>query len=168
MKTCFLRPLCWRRWTFLWNVFNSKNIIPGYLYRFNKNNTAVYESICEPQIRNRCQWTGILIFLCRKGSDCKSWFNGMGKTCPLVLFIGHGSHSANNPFGSSLDCGACAASPGRHNARMLAKIANIPEVRQALKENHNIGIPASTIFLRRTQYHYRWDTAFRLRDSRLS
>jgi uncharacterized protein YbcC (UPF0753/DUF2309 family) len=48
---------------------------------------------------------------------------------------------------SSLDCGACAASPGRHNARMLAKIANIPEVRQALKENHNIGIPASTILL---------------------
>jgi uncharacterized protein YbcC (UPF0753/DUF2309 family) len=44
------------------------------------------------------------------------------------------------------DCGACAASPGRHNARMLAKIANIP-VRQALKENHNIGIPASTIFI---------------------
>jgi uncharacterized protein YbcC (UPF0753/DUF2309 family) len=30
---------------------------------------------------------------------------------------------------------------------MLAKIANIPEVRQALKENHNIGIPASTIFI---------------------
>jgi uncharacterized protein YbcC (UPF0753/DUF2309 family) len=29
---------------------------------------------------------------------------------------------------------------------MLAKIANIPEVRQALKENHNIEIPASTIF----------------------
>jgi uncharacterized protein YbcC (UPF0753/DUF2309 family) len=61
-------------------------------------------------------------------------------------FIGHGSHSANNPFGSSLDCGACAASPGRHNARMLAKIANIPEV-QTLKENHNIEIPASTILL---------------------
>jgi uncharacterized protein YbcC (UPF0753/DUF2309 family) len=30
---------------------------------------------------------------------------------------------------------------------MLAKIANIPEVRQALKENHNIEIPASTIFI---------------------
>jgi uncharacterized protein YbcC (UPF0753/DUF2309 family) len=28
-----------------------------------------------------------------------------------------------------------------------AKIANIPEVRQALKENHNIEIPASTILL---------------------
>jgi hypothetical protein len=47
-----------------------------------------------------------------------------------------------------------AASPGRHNARMLAKIANIPEVRQALKENHNIET-ASTFLLRRTQYHYR-------------
>jgi hypothetical protein len=31
-------------------------------------------------------------------------------------------------------------------------------VRQALKENHNIEIPASTIFIGRTQYHYRWDT----------
>jgi uncharacterized protein YbcC (UPF0753/DUF2309 family) len=30
---------------------------------------------------------------------------------------------------------------------MLAKIANIPEVRQALKENHDIEIPASTIFI---------------------
>jgi uncharacterized protein YbcC (UPF0753/DUF2309 family) len=78
----------------------------------------------------------------------------MGKTCPLGTLMGHGSHSANNPFGSSLDCGACAASPGRHNARM-AKIANIPSA-TSLEENHNIGIPASTIFYwRRTQYHYR-------------
>jgi hypothetical protein len=61
----------------------------------------------------------------------------MEKLAPLVLFIGHGSHSANNPFGSSLDCGACAASPGRHNARMLAKIANIPSA-TSLEENHNI------------------------------
>jgi hypothetical protein len=30
---------------------------------------------------------------------------------------------------------------------MLAKIANIPEVRQALKANHTIEIPASTIFI---------------------
>jgi uncharacterized protein YbcC (UPF0753/DUF2309 family) len=36
-----------------------------------------------------------------------------------------------------------------------SKKANIPEVRQALKENHNIEIPASTIFIGRTQYHYR-------------
>jgi hypothetical protein len=26
-------------------------VAPGYLYRFNKNNTAAYESV-EPQIRN--------------------------------------------------------------------------------------------------------------------
>jgi uncharacterized protein YbcC (UPF0753/DUF2309 family) len=73
---------------------------------------------------------------------------GWEKLAPLVLFIGHGSHSANNPFGSSLDCGACAAaSPGRHNARMLAKIANIPEVRQALKENHNIEFQLVPFFI---------------------
>jgi uncharacterized protein YbcC (UPF0753/DUF2309 family) len=69
----------------------------------------------------------------------------MGKTCPISAFIGHGSHSANNPFGSSLDCGACAASPGRHNARMLAKIQN--RSASSLEENHNIEIPASTIFI---------------------
>jgi uncharacterized protein YbcC (UPF0753/DUF2309 family) len=65
-------------------------------------------------------------------------FNGMGKTCPLVLFIGHGSHSANNPFGSSLD-----VEPVLQVLvgimQMLAKIANIPSA-TSLEENHNIGI----------------------------
>jgi uncharacterized protein YbcC (UPF0753/DUF2309 family) len=54
----------------------------------------------------------------------------------LVLFIGHGS--TLQIIGSSLDCGACAASPGRHNARMLTK--NIPSA-SSLEENHNIEIP---------------------------
>jgi uncharacterized protein YbcC (UPF0753/DUF2309 family) len=129
----------------------ARTLAPGYLYRFNKNNTAAYESICEPQIGNTCttEQTHLDIPLAEKVAIVKGAFDLMGweKLAPLVLFIGHGSHSANNPFGSSLDCGACAASPGRHNARMLAKIANIPEVREALKENHNIEIPASTIFI---------------------
>jgi uncharacterized protein YbcC (UPF0753/DUF2309 family) len=30
----------------------ARTLAPGYLYRFNKNNT--YESVCEPQIRNTC------------------------------------------------------------------------------------------------------------------
>jgi len=53
---------------------------------------------------------------------------------PLVLFVGHGSKTANNPFGSSLDCGACAANPGRHNARLLAALANEKGVRKILAE----------------------------------
>jgi hypothetical protein len=129
----------------------ARTILPGYLYRFNQNNAADYESIFEPQIRNTCtpEQTHVDIPLAEKVAIVKGAFDLMGweKLAPLVLFIGHGSQSANNPFGSSLDCGACAASPGRHNARMLAKIANIPEVRQALKENHGIEIPASTIFI---------------------
>jgi len=130
----------------------ARTITPGYLYRFNNNkSTTDYESICEPQIRNTStlEEEHFDIPLAEKVAIVKGAFDLMGweKFAPLVLFIGHGSHSANNPFGSSLDCGACAASPGRHNARMLAKIANIPEVRQALKENHSIEIPASTIFI---------------------
>ncbi|MBG6109313.1 uncharacterized protein YbcC (UPF0753/DUF2309 family) [Flavobacterium sp. CG_9.10] len=129
----------------------ARTLTPAYLYRFNKKNTMDYESICEPQIKNTCTFESIDldISLAEKVAIVKGAFDLMGwkKFAPLVLFIGHGSHSANNPFGSSLDCGACAASPGRHNARMLAKIANIPEVKQALRENHNIDIPASTIFI---------------------
>ncbi|CAM2824117.1 DUF2309 domain-containing protein [Flavobacterium frigoris] len=129
----------------------ARTLMPGYLYRLNNKNRADYEAVFEPQIRNTCttEQAHITIPLEEKVAIVKGAFDLMGweKLAPLVLFIGHGSHSANNPFGSSLDCGACAASPGRHNARMLAKIANIPKVRQALKENHNIEIPNSTIFI---------------------
>jgi hypothetical protein len=44
---------------------------------------AAYESVCEPQIRNTVYRTGILIFLCRKGSDCKGAFDLMGWDLPL-------------------------------------------------------------------------------------
>lgn len=66
---------------------------------------------------------------------------------PLIVFTGHASHSANNPFASSLDCGACAGNPGKRNARMLAKLANCSSVRQLLKEKYGIYIPNETIFI---------------------
>ncbi|WP_019038258.1 DUF2309 domain-containing protein [Psychroflexus tropicus] len=79
----------------------------------------------------------------------KSAFDLMGwKTfAPLVVFSGHGSHTTNNPFASSLDCGACAASPGRHNARMIARLANSEAVKTQLKEKHDLEIPEDTLFL---------------------
>ena len=64
----------------------------------------------------------------------------------LVVLAGHGSHTANNPFASSLDCGACAGSPGRHNARMLAHICNEPEVRHHLHQQ-GVTLPDTTYFL---------------------
>lgn len=63
-----------------------------------------------------------------------------------IFFFGHGSESTNNPYASSLDCGACAGHNGQGNANMLAKILNEDEVRLGLKER-GIEIPNETIFL---------------------
>lgn len=64
----------------------------------------------------------------------------------LVLLCGHGSHSANNPFASSLDCGACGGHAGDVNARLAAATLNDPEVRTLLGEK-GIAIPGDTLFL---------------------
>ena len=128
----------------------TRTLAPGYFYRLNKKNAPTYESICEPELKTcNHESSELNIFLGEKVAIVKGAFDLMGwqEFAPLVVFAGHGSHSANNAFGSSLDCGACAASPGRHNARMLAKLANLPEVQQSLKENHSIEIPVTTIFI---------------------
>ena len=64
----------------------------------------------------------------------------------VVVFAGHASQTANNPFDSSLDCGACAGNPGGPNARVLATICNDDAVRSRLRDR-GIEIPADTVFL---------------------
>lgn len=129
----------------------SKTIFPGYDYRWNKRKATDYEKVYEPQI-DKCSEKNHIhleIPLAEKVAIVKGAFDltGWRIFAPLVLFVGHGSHSANNPFASSLDCGACAASPGRHNARMLAKIANEKEVKDELRKIHGYNIPQETIFI---------------------
>lgn len=128
----------------------ARTLIPNRLYNIKKNTATNHEAICETHCApiSSTEDTSTMT-LDEKVAIVKSGFDLMGwKTfAPLVVFTGHGSHTANNPFGSSLDCGACAASPGRHNARLLAKLANDSGVRAALIYDHNISIPNKTVFI---------------------
>jgi uncharacterized protein YbcC (UPF0753/DUF2309 family) len=128
----------------------AQSFIPESYFKIKNRNKRDYESFCEPNIAyNGGDKNKQDIAIAEKVAIVKSGFDLMGwdDFAPLVVFAGHGSHTANNPFGSSLDCGACAASPGRHNARLLASLANDKWVRRELKTEHNINIPADTIFI---------------------
>ena len=65
---------------------------------------------------------------------------------PLVVIVGHGSNSLNNPHMSAYDCGACSGRHSGANARLFAAMANRPEVRALLRER-SLDIPAATWFM---------------------
>lgn len=129
----------------------NRTLFSATAYRRKNKNATHYENIYQPKINNCSQETekNLDISLEEKVAIVKGAFDltGWKNFARIIVFVGHGSHSANNPFGSSLDCGACAASPGRHNARMLAKIANQEDVRNVLKEQHGYKIPRDSIFI---------------------
>ena len=65
---------------------------------------------------------------------------------PLVMIVGHGSTTVNNPHWTGLDCGACGGHTGESNARLAAAVFNDPPVREGLAAR-GILIPEDTVFL---------------------
>ncbi len=65
---------------------------------------------------------------------------------PLVLITGHGATTANNPYDTGLDCGACGGHTGESNARVAAAILNDPDVRRGLV-SRGLLIPDGTWFV---------------------
>ena len=64
----------------------------------------------------------------------------------LVVILGHGSTSLNNPYESAYCCQACGGRTGAPNARLFALIANRPAVREALRAK-GVVISEDTWFL---------------------
>ncbi len=64
----------------------------------------------------------------------------------MVLLIGHGSETRNNPHAAGLDCGACCGQSGEVNARAAAALLNEPGVRELLRAR-GIELPGTTHFV---------------------
>lgn len=66
-----------------------------------------------------------------------------GNFAPLLVFVGHGTQTDNNPNHAGMACGACGGQSGGVNARLAASLFNELQVREGLAEE-GIHIPDGT------------------------
>jgi uncharacterized protein YbcC (UPF0753/DUF2309 family) len=84
-----------------------------------------------------------------QGERIGNFLTSLGLTrnfAPLVVIMGHGSNSQNNPHLAAYDCGACSGRHSGPNARLFATMANRPAVRERLARR-GIHVPEQTHFL---------------------
>ena len=66
---------------------------------------------------------------------------------PIVLILGHGARSVNNPFAAAYNCGACGGREGAVSARLMARLGNNKEVRNCLATEHGVRIPDDSVLV---------------------
>ncbi len=74
------------------------------------------------------------------------FLKGMSLTrdfAPLLVFVGHGTQTDNNPNHAGMACGACGGQSGGVNARLAAALFNDAGVREGLAEE-DIHVPDTT------------------------
>jgi uncharacterized protein YbcC (UPF0753/DUF2309 family) len=132
----------------------ARTLLPGRVFDLLDAGTGRvpdHHEFCEPSVDYNPDSVHDLregLTLAEKVEYAAAAFELMGweRFARVVVFVGHASRTANNPFGSSLDCGACAGNPGGPNARVLATICNDEAVRDELRDR-GIEIPDDTVFL---------------------
>ncbi|MFC7073969.1 DUF2309 domain-containing protein [Halovenus rubra] len=132
----------------------ARTLLPGRVYDLlDRTDETVPDDdeFCEPSVDHDPDATHNLpsgLTLEQKVDYAATAFDLMGweQFARVVVFAGHASQTANNPFDSSLDCGACAGNPGGPSARVLATIANEDAVKAQLRER-GFDIPDDTVFI---------------------
>ncbi|MDT3435923.1 DUF2309 domain-containing protein [Haloarcula sp. 1CSR25-25] len=132
----------------------ARTLVPGRvfdLFDAAENSVPDDHEFCQPLVHHQHTYAGDLpvgLTTEEKVEYAAAAFDLMGWEAfsRLVVFTGHASETANNPYDSSLDCGACAGNPGGPSARVMATICNDSEVRAELRER-GFEIPEDTVFL---------------------
>ena len=102
-----------------------------------------------PSLASVATTAGSGIALANRIELAEGALRGMSLTdnfAPLVMIVGHGAATVNNPYATGLDCGACGGHTGEANARVAAIVLNDTEVREALAAR-GICVPAETWFV---------------------